>query len=148
MEYYDLTAFHRPLIFIVASNLDCFFNKNLFLRLYVLSVWEIREVLKKSFGCIKSTLAQPPPPPQAPPKCGLCFFSHHCFIILFQFFDIFFSLKVKKNVKSGLGPNPPPPPAIVDLIHPFFFVGETSLSVYFFYYKNTTHAWGRGVSGM
>ena len=51
------------------------------------------------------------PPPPAPLKMDYVFF-HHCFIILFQFLDIIFTLKVKKNVKSGLGQKPLPP--IVD----------------------------------
>ena len=36
-------------------------------------------------------------------------FFHHCFIVLFQFFYIIFTLKLKKYVKSGLGPKPPSP---------------------------------------
>ena len=38
------------------------------------------------------------------------FFFHHCFIVLFQFLDIIFTLKVKKKTwKVGLGPKTPPP---------------------------------------
>ena len=42
-----------------------------------------------------------PKPP--PPKCGLCFFSHHCFIILFQYLYIIF-----KTWKGDSARNPPP----------------------------------------
>ena len=49
-------------------------------------------------------------PPPAPPKCGLCFFSHHCFIVLFQFLDIFFTLKLKKICEKWIRTETPPPP--------------------------------------
>ena len=48
-------------------------------------------------------------PPPAPPKCGLCFFSHHCFIVLFQFLDIFVTLKVKKIREKWIRTETPPP---------------------------------------
>ena len=74
----------------------------------------IREVkkTKKHLDGLSPTYLNPPPLP--PLKMDYVFF-HHCFIVLFQFFDIIFTLKVqkKKNVKSGLGPKPslcsPPP---------------------------------------
>ena len=47
-----------------------------------------------------------------PPNVDYVFFLKNCFIVLFKFLDIIFTLKVKKNVKSGLSPKPPPP--IVD----------------------------------
>ena len=37
------------------------------------------------------------PPPPSPPNVGLIFFpSHHCFIVLFQFLDIYFYIESKK----------------------------------------------------
>ena len=52
------------------------------------------------------------PPPAPPPKCGLCFFSHHCFIVLFQFLDIFVTLKVKKIREKWIRTETPPPPIV------------------------------------
>ena len=69
-------------------------------------VREVKKKTKKHFDGFSPTHPKTPP---APPKCGLCFFSHHCFIVLFQFLDIFFTLKVKKYVESGFGPKPLPP---------------------------------------
>ena len=73
-----------------------------------------REIkIKKNWMDLVQLTWNPPPPLAPPPKNGLCFFFHHCFIVLFQFLDIIFTLKVKKNVKTGLGPKPPhptPPP--------------------------------------
>ena len=57
--------------------------------------------------------------PPCPPKCGLCFFSHHCFIVLFQFLDIFFTLKVKKIREKWIRTETPPPPHCG--LNPFFF---------------------------
>ena len=56
---------------------------------------------------------------------------YHCFIVLFQFFDIIFTLKLKKkkNVKSGLGPKPPSP-MWTKSIQMFFFFFFTSLTVW------------------
>ena len=49
------------------------------------------------------------------------FSSHHCFIILFQFVYIIFTLKVKKKTwKMDSAPKTPPP--IVDLIHQNVFL--------------------------
>ena len=43
-------------------------------------------------------LTQTPPPRPPPPNVDYVFFSsHHCFIVRFQFLDIIFTLKVKKN---------------------------------------------------
>ena len=61
----------------------------------------------------------PAPPP--PPNVDYVFFSHHCFIILFQFLDIIFTLKVKKTMwKVDSAQNPPPPPLWTKSIQMFF----------------------------
>ena len=66
-------------------------------------------------------------PPPAPPKCGLCFFSHHCFIVLFQFWDIFFTLKVKKIREKWIRTETPPPHCGLNPSKCFFFFFLTSL---------------------
>ena len=55
--------------------------------------------------------------PPAPPQMWTMFFflTHHCFFVLFQFLDIFFTLKVKKIHEKWIRTKtPPPPPPIVD----------------------------------
>ena len=74
---------------------------------------------KKTFWWIKSNLPQTPPPPPPPPNVDYVFFNH-CFIILFQYLDIFFYIKSIKNMwKVDSDRNPPP---IVDLIHQNVFL--------------------------
>ena len=51
MEYYGLTAFHRPLICIFVSNLDFFFNKNPFINIICFVYCEE----KKCIFCNKGT---------------------------------------------------------------------------------------------
>ena len=61
---------------------------------------------KKTFWWIKSNLPQNPP---RPPLMWTMFFFHHCFIVLFQYLDIFFYIKSKKNTwKVDSDRNPPP----------------------------------------
>ena len=55
------------------------------------------------------------PPTPAPLNVDYVFF-HPCFIVLFQYLDIFFTLKVKKICEKWIRTKTPPPP-IVDLIH-------------------------------
>ena len=69
----------------------------------------LREVKKKKKKIDGFSPTYPKTPPCPPPKCGLCFFSHHCFIVLFQFLDIFFTLKVKKIREKWIRTKTPPP---------------------------------------
>ena len=73
--------------------------------------------LKKKWDGLSPTYLKPPP---HPPKNGLCFF-HHCFIILFQFLDIIFTLKVKKNMWKVDSARDPPPPLWTKSIKMLFF---------------------------
>ena len=72
---------------------------------------QLREVKKKkkkkkNDGLSPTYLKTPP----CPPLMWTMFFFHPCFIVLFQYLDIFFYIKSKKKyVKSGLGPKLPPP---------------------------------------
>ena len=59
-------------------------------------------------------------------------FFHHCFIVLFQFLDKNFTLKVKKNVKSGLSPRPPPPHCGLSPSKCFFFFLTSLLTTILF----------------
>ena len=62
-----------------------------------------------------------------PPKNGLCFFLHHCFIVLFQFFDIICTLKVKKKCEKWTRPETPLPHCGLS---PSNFFKKTSLTVW------------------
>ena len=73
--------------------------------------------LKKSFGWIKSALAQKKT--SAPLNMDYVFFSP-LFYCSFPIFRHNFFIKSKKKCESGLGLKPPPP--IMDLIHPNFFL--------------------------
>ena len=66
----------------------------------------IREVKKqnKQYGLSPTYLKTPPPPP---PNVDYVFFSHHCFIILFQYLDIFFCIKSKNKIASQRKPQAP-----------------------------------------
>ena len=81
----------------------------------------LREVKKKQKNILMDLVQLTRKPPPAPPKCGLCFFSHHCFIILFQFLDIFFTLKVKQIREKWIRTETPPPPLWIKSIIFFFF---------------------------
>ena len=55
---------------------------------------------------LSPTYLKPPPPP--PPLNMDYVFFHHCFIVLFQFLDIIFTLKVKKKHEKWTRPETPP----------------------------------------
>ena len=60
------------------------------------------------------------------------FFFHHCFIVLLQFLDLSFTLKVKKKrAKVDSARNPPPP------------LWTKSIQFFFFFLTSLSHA-GRG----
>ena len=80
----------------------------------------VREVKKNKNDGFSPT--HPKTPPAPPPKCGLCFFSHHCVIVLFQFLDIFFTLKVKQIREKWIRTETPPPPLWIKSIKMFLFL--------------------------
>ena len=77
----------------------------------IVSTTIVREVKKKNIkkmDGLSPTYLKTPPPPPPPLKMDYVFF-HHCFIVLFQFLDILFTLKVKKKrAKVDSTRNPPP----------------------------------------
>ena len=62
-----------------------------------------------------------PKTPPAPPNVDYVFFSHHCFIVLFQCLGIIFTLKVIKKREKWTQPETPPPPLWIKSIQMFFF---------------------------
>ena len=62
---------------------------------------------KEHLDGLSPTYLKPPPP--TPLKMDYVFFSHHCFIVLFQFLDIIFTLKVKKQTWKVDSARDPPP---------------------------------------
>ena len=55
-------------------------------------------------------MSKSPENPHPPPLMWTNVFFHHCFIILFQFLDIFFYIKSKKKREKWTQPETPPPP--------------------------------------
>ena len=98
------TVYYSVLYCTIVYNIVLFCTILYCTKLYCIAFYCIRTT-KKIIWWSKSALAQPPPP-----KCGLCFLYHHCFIVLFQFLDIIFTLKVFKKHEKWTRPETPSPP--------------------------------------
>ena len=91
-----------------------------------LIVHELREAKKKHLDGLSPTYLKTPP---APLKMDYVFF-HYCFIVLFQFLDIIFTLKVKKKCEKWTRPETPPPHCGLSPSKCFFCFFLTSLIKY------------------